>query len=1326
MAVELNRIYQGRVNHVYIFDENQNQVSVDNGDDLLFVHHELYQDAINYYLVALAAMALDSKDSLFGKFKMQIRAVWNDFYRNGQLRPGLKHSLIRSLGHAAELNTSNGADIAMNLILEDGGIPSEILNAALEHLAEKCTGDVSQLGKTFFPRFCDTAYHGNWDVDAKSFSEKKGRQRLVDALYSLHPVQAVQELAPEIEIGWGGVKTQTGKFFTGDEAKASLKKAISYFLQDTGKNSPELQEYFSVAGKQPLEQYLGKIDTFPEISFGRISSHQNINISNAMWILKFFPDQYSVDLIKNLIPNKKYEIGIAPQWGDDPVKLSRGKRGYTFRAFTDLAMWEKNWKVFDRAAFSDALKTINQFRNKTQERNDQLKRYCAALNWMDGESSDKKPPVEPADADAVDEAATSVLPILAGDKRWNALLQLQKELGICNDFTENELMDYGLSLRTIRGYQKLRSMMLEKEEKMRAKTADDEEISQALQEIIIKFQSSHRDTIGSVSLFLKLAEPKYFCVWHDADKNQNFASVDMVADAVRYYSYQEEKARLEEPIQITPADARYSRRVSDLYALVYKNAKECKTGYGLRPDGNFVFEIAQKNAKGYAPAKVVLAFSAPRLKRDGLIDKEFSAYYPPVLQAFLREEEAPKQSFKTTAVILMPDWDKNGKRRILLNFPIKLDVSAIHQKTDHRFENQFYFANNTNTCLLWPSYQYKKPVTWYQGKKPFDVVAVDLGQRSAGAVSRITVSTEKREHSVAIGEAGGTQWYAYRKFSGLLRLPGEDATVIRDGQRTEELSGNAGRLSTEEETVQACVLCKMLIGDATLLGGSDEKTIRSFPKQNDKLLIAFRRATGRMKQLQRWLWMLNENGLCDKAKTEISNSDWLVNKNIDNVLKEEKQHREMLPAILLQIADRVLPLRGRKWDWVLNPQSNSFVLQQTAHGSGDPHKKICGQRGLSFARIEQLESLRMRCQALNRILMRKTGEKPATLAEMRNNPIPDCCPDILMRLDAMKEQRINQTANLILAQALGLRHCLHSESATKRKENGMHGEYEKIPGVEPAAFVVLEDLSRYRFSQDRSSYENSRLMKWSHRKILEKLALLCEVFNVPILQVGAAYSSKFSANAIPGFRAEECSIDQLSFYPWRELKDSREKALVEQIRKIGHRLLTFDAKATIIMPRNGGPVFIPFVPSDSKDTLIQADINASFNIGLRGVADATNLLCNNRVSCDRKKDCWQVKRSSNFSKMVYPEKLSLSFDPIKKQEGAGGNFFVLGCSERILTGTSEKSPVFTSSEMAKKYPNLMFGSALWRNEILKLERCCKINQSRLDKFIAKKEVQNEL
>src|SRR5204862_6459922 len=113
--------------------------------------------------------------------------------------------------------------------------------------------------------------------------------------------------------------------------------------------------------------------------------------------------------------------------------------------------------------------------------------------------------------------------------------------------------------------------------------------------------------------------------------------------------------------------------------------------------------------------------------------------------------------------------------------------------------------------------------------------------------------------------------------------------------------------------------------------------------------------------------------------------------------------------------------RCREWAW--NPHPESKARANRCHlleivESQSPMPKIRGQRGLSLERIEQIEELRRRFQALNQTLRRIPGKPPE---KSRDESIPDPCPDLLDKLDRLKEQRVNQTAHMILAQALGVR-----------------------------------------------------------------------------------------------------------------------------------------------------------------------------------------------------------------------------------------------------------------------------------------------------------------
>jgi len=185
------------------------------------------------------------------------------------------------------------------------------------------------------------------------------------------------------------------------------------------------------------------------------------------------------------------------------------------------------------------------------------------------------------------------------------------------------------------------------------------------------------------------------------------------------------------------------------------------------------------------------------------------------------------------------------------------------------------------------------------------------------------------------------------------------------------------------------------------------------------------------------------------------------------------------------------------------------VYWLTQHGTALPNVRARGQRGLTLERIEQIEELRRRFQSLNQTLRRDIAGKPPI---RRDEAVPDPCPDLLEKLDRIKEQRINQTAHMILAEALGVKLARPpANKADLRQECDQHGVYEKLR--EPVDFIVIEDLSRYRASQGRAPRENSRLMKLCHRGVRNKLKQLCEPFGIPVLETPAAWLSRFCSRS---------------------------------------------------------------------------------------------------------------------------------------------------------------------------------------------------------------------
>ena len=1313
MTVKLNRIYQGRV--VSCKDEHGNEIK--NFEEILFAHHQLFQDAVNYYLFALVAMSVES-DPVFGKIKQQLKEVWNDFYRNGELRLGLKHSLYRIYSKQEILDAEKGYAFTEALVLDNCSIAPEKLQDALTHVAEKCKGDdqVRNNARTYLPRICQTDWEngpGNWDFDKQHYENKIGQNRLIDALHSENPNCEIKKLLPEISAGWSGIKlNRRSPNISGQEAHKKLHEAINYFQKKY------LDYQLSPADLEKLDNFHFQADQLENITFQR-NNGGNVGGCKgklySIWLLYFFPEDISIKIAQKSFLLKDKTEADPSLCKEDPIKLARGKRGYIFKWFTELPIWHSNsaWSLFDIEAFKEALKTINQFNKKSQDRNKEKQKYQQAMEWMKGDSPLSKPPTVP-DSDNVleeDEPGNSQLPKLFTDPRWKRLNELlHHELAVQNCWTDDEVIEYGLSERTIRSFDKLKKIWDKILADERQKKTAVEIIAEKLKKALDRFQGDNTDAMGSAALFQALCKAENFCIWEDGENTgEKYRSQDILRDTVRYNSYRQKFVQLEEPVRITPADARLSRRMNNLLAI--SSGKE----FGHKAGNVFAARIALEENGKFKAAKVAINYSAPRLRRDGIkTDDSVSFYLPPVLQALFPEQKF-EQIFKS-AVSLMPDWDRTGKMRLLLNFPVDLEAEELQGKFDLRFrgKNEFYFANDANCALLWPDYNYKKAPTWFESGKEFYFTAVDLGQRSAGALVRIKVSTVQEKHSVFLGNDGKHDWYALRIYSELLRLPGEDAKVLRGGKFVKEEFGKNGRLADKAESDETIEIFRLLNEDDMMLYPDGKNIIPYFPVQNDKLLIALRRAIGKLKLLDRWLWMSKSDENSAKVKSEINSAEWLKVKTLEFVENLEHDLRQLLPKVLVKIANRILPVREKTWQWVEKHTEKKISYRQLCLSDAPENKpRIRGQRGLSFARLSQLEEFRKRCQALNRILMRTPGEQPQTIAQMRELVIPDCCPDVLRRLEEMKEQRINQTANMILAQTLGVRHKEHTFSPEERLSKDVHGEYEKIPGVEISSFIVLENLSRYKFSQDRSPYENSRLMKWSHRALVGKLKMLCEAIGMPVLEVNAAYSSKFSAESIPGFRAEECDSADIDAFVRRHKNLSyKEIQLWESIREIHAEMCKYNANATSILPRDGGEIFVPFCGSDD---LKQADINAAFNIGVRAVVNGKNILVNNRLSAEKKKGGWLVKRNTEFSKMIYPEGMKILYDAECKTQG--GNFFVIGCLPQGLGLDEELCPHLENAPSSF----LMFGGSIWHNVELQLDRCCELNRSRLKKLTDKTE-----
>jgi hypothetical protein len=1349
----MNRIYQGRVAAVQIPNpdasakktepwvplDSDAKLAREKGETALWDHHVLFQDAVNYYIVCLLALArpgnpiypirekLDAHDASGNPDDLM---VWRPFRRRGATRAGLRDSVAKYLtpGNAEPTPEDCFAAALAGNVFTQSDEDLTKLDAGLRQLLNKCTGDSGcrNAAPEFLPRLCKPNYRGNYGEDTSALSRDNAKARLPFVLHEPNTRFDSLEL-DEFSVHSIALPNERKPAFCGSDAKGKLREMVEAWRT----RQPEAESDWA-----RLSDTIGRLPDDLEIpGYAATSAKGEVKFRLfAMFLFRHVEKSaFTFGLLRATTPkpaaNETVPARAAVNSSGDPIRLARGQRGYVFRAFTSLPCWDGNasgtpqWIEFDCAAFEEALKALHQVDAKAEERRKARELLQAQHDFQRGRTKKWKGGSSGED--------DSPPPLLIRDPRiarLEALLSKDKASGgLAEEYemAEGVSVEYGLQQRTIRGFRDVRKIWNDA-------LQPDDQYSPALREklwkLLTDYKRENAQTMGSPVLFDAMVEEPNWLIWREPTKAQTDAwrqaarlpeDAEFAKDPLQALTDErellEEIRRLEGPIRFTPADPVHSRRqfyFSDVSALDKKNR--------LRHDRQTVdVEIAVKTPAGqWQRTEVRLHFTAPRLLRDQLNSTggKDAAFQQAMMTALglsaglkkTKKGKVREASFaECAAVALMPEETSSGERRILLNFPLKLEDDAIARqlgKAARWDANQFGPNFKNSSWLRWPSTPdaNAKAPPWWTEAKPFRCLSADLGQRDTAAFAIIEASPgqpPKPGQSRKLGEAGGHTWWATVRATGMLRLPGEDAQVIRDGQWQEEFSGERGRLASEEEWQEARDICAKLGLDADRILGTDPQR-HSFPELNDQLLYALRRAQGRLARLQSWSCIAHteskpqrkeaiakqlkaavEELLNAKDDTErdalvaelrpfIARDEWpLV---ASRLIQEVERLRAMLPRELERLADRVQPLRGRRWEWVRRDGAN-YVLRQTEHGTDNRKKKLAGQRGLSLERIEQLESLRQRCQSLNRALRQTPGE-PAKLGKSKRGiELPDPCPELLDRLDALKEQRVNQTAHLLLAQALGVRLRPHQTDAATRMAQNIHGEYERIPGREPVDFLVLENLDRYLASQGRSRGENSKLMKWCHRAMLGKLKQLCEPYGLRVLETPAAYSSRFcSLTGVAGFRAVELTPAHARDFRWKKHLDrlqgeargerklsaeernesERVRAVFRQLEEINRGVREANPKRpqwrTLLAPVAGGPIFIPASPTEThvrknpksgreetairfkevagrRPAIIQSDINAAINLGLRALAapDATDIHL--RIRAARESEAFAVR-----------------------------------------------------------------------------------------------------
>lgn len=1354
----LNRIYQGRVTFVEIGQSaSQNTLQwerVNGGEECLWQHHALFQDAINYYLVALLALA-SRENTVLGPLLKAISdpesplRIWSRFRRHGQDRSGLGESVAK---YIAPGRSQVSMQEAFDSILAGNEASSFTRDAAVGQLLAACdgAGAIQQEGRAYWPKFCDPDSNANYAGDPVMHRRALHRVLLPQILHqptttwdspALDPFDTYSIATPDAR------KPE----LRGSEARKRLEQAIALWRERRPQDGVQFDRLAQLIAQ------LSEAVTLP----GYVGSSAKGEVQARLFALLLFKhverSPFTFDLLRSSFPPPKTDAMpelVSP--GEDPVRAARGSRGYIFPAFTALACWKggdgvrPTWKAFDIAAFKYALTALNQVEEKTKERKDEAANLQEKLDHMHGKKPRKPPASEDEDGDAP--------AVIAGDPRVDLLRSVIRNLPVDTYQSDGEETEYGLHRRTIRGFRDLRRIW---RSRVPVGTAYSPELQQQLLSELRRFQKDHSETIGSPALFEALLQPTNWPVWREPDPDTQAAYLaagfadDPLAALVDEADLMRDIEALREPVKLTPADPLYSRRQYDFNA-VSKFSAGPRAGNRHEP-GRFAFstEIALQETARWRPVRVRIHYSAPRLLRDGLRqegeNESISAarWLQPMMEAFSPVPEMP-QDLTDMPVMLMPD--ASGERRVLLNFPLTLDPEAIIRGIGKRDQwvGQFCGIFKEPFALRWPAdgegkgTKEKAWVPWYRQRETFTVLGVDLGTRDAAALVHVTAACETPSKLVfrEIGKADGKMWKASLTDMRMVKLAGEDASIFVGGALIQEHYGKKGRSASDEELREAREIISTLELDPDDYLGVESDDL-SFPQLNDKLLAALRHAQSRLARLQSWSWRLRQTDETAAAAFNdlLQTSDSFVKFDPPpsnapaaavKILAILPTYRTRVTHALVQIANRVVPLRGRRWAWKRREEGSSYVLFQTDPGS-DPGKKLLGgQRGVSHRRIEQLESLRHRCQSLNRTLQHAPGERPPPGSRWKGEALPDPCPDILAKIDRLREERVDQTAHAILAAALGVRLRAPAKDRAERVRRNLHGEYERYR--EPVDFIAIENLSRYLSSQDRARSENSRLMQWCHRRLVEKLRQLCETYGIPVLTVPAAYSSRFaSRDGAAGFRAVEVSSSDRYRAPWSKILeklgevengnanlDVKVRTEAEHVRRLFDQLAAAEAARpplgsanekrsprTLLAPLPGGSIFVPL----NELPPMQADLNAAANIALRAIAAPDRHDIHQRIRTERKGrgGRLELRRSTQREKARWTEPVPTLSIP----EGGGEP----ERTPNVFTDVARVS--FPSQQVVIAGNSLPFatGKALWGAVKIKAwNKVERLNEMRLRKW----------
>ena len=862
----VNRIYQGRVVKVEIKNSKKENdwEEYKDWETLLLNHHEVFQSAVNYYLLCFVALAgnknrpSDNKTCPVYRLREQMKEKWEPFFYKGLKRSGMQKSVGK---HLFLDNPSPKFEECLKKVIErkeNHNIDKESLHKALTALLKSCSGSnsIQQKGREFAPAFFWKSYSGQGAYKESDQSKEKEEyfEQLKKDLWNdnVSATDLARKTDPKAVLNLSNKED-----YTGNDLKIKLKEALEDLKKNLGNEIDFKKEIEKL--ENIIDEKIKKGLKIPSYrgGGGRIGPR-----SKAFILFKYVEANPATrENLKKIMPkskestkkktSKKLSLAVG---GKDPIEYCRGEREYIFPAFTALPQWgssdlgEPNWKEFDIAAFKEALTAIHQVDEKTKEREKKKIEHQKKLDWMenhywiDGKQNKKTE----WQANNQDNEIEEDEPSFIGNFEWNPGKKLYEDKGekpgdprikLLRKLLEQDLaqeyfgedegvgkIPYGLKKRTLRGFNEIRQKW---QSKSKGKEFS-EELKNKLESELNSYQKKNKYKIGSAPLFKEFLEKENWIIWQKPIEQNQYDKQDFSENPLEalcdWYELKEKIEKLNNPIQFTPADPEHSRRLFR-FGDVASGFNKKSGNFGHDENSlSFRVPVVFRTNDVLEEKKIKIYYSAPRLFRDSLRKEsgeklETMPWLQPMMSAFGFPEDL-KQNFAKCNVQLMPDKTQANKWRFLLNFPVEIEFEKLQNqiRKDIKVDWQKNCGAGGKKYLKWPKTSQwegdKKmdKVDWFKEIDQFSCLSVDLGQRSAGAFALITASSKRKGRSRYIGSVKDKKWYASIEDMGIFRLPGEDMKFYQKGQFKTEPYGYKGRKADQKELDEAIKMISCLTG----------------------------------------------------------------------------------------------------------------------------------------------------------------------------------------------------------------------------------------------------------------------------------------------------------------------------------------------------------------------------------------------------------------------------------------------------------------------------------------------------------------------------------